>query len=94
MKENFYKALVRHWYNSVPNLESFVLRELNLTTGKSVIVQGISNSFVSVPLHRIRLTCNLVSSPVEVEVSFSLPMKVISLLGNELAGGRVPPHLE
>lgn len=56
----------------------------NSATGKFVIVQGISNDFVSIPLHWAHLVSNLVSGPIE------RPMKgVPTWLENELAGGKV-----
>lgn len=74
-------------------VESSVPCGSDSATGESVIIQGVTGSFVSIPLHRIHLTSGLVSGPVEVGVVPSLPMKGISmLLGNELAGGRVIPH--
>ena len=49
-------------------------------------------SFVSVLLHIIHLTSELISSPVEVRVVRRLPMKGTStLLGNDSAGERVMP---
>lgn len=67
-----------------------MLRESETTTGERVIVQGIGNSFVSVPFHKVSLESNLVHGNTDVGVVSNLPMRGISmLLGNDLAGGKV-----
>ncbi len=61
-------------------------------TGECVIVQGIEDCFVNIPLHRVRFVSDLVSGSTVVGVASSLPMKGVSLLlGNDLAGGKVIP---
>ncbi|KAK0152899.1 hypothetical protein N1851_005430 [Merluccius polli] len=61
----------------------------------SVLVQGIGMSYISVPLHRLNLTCDLVSGDFSVGVRPSLPMRGVTfVLGNDIAGGKVTPVLE
>lgn len=66
-------------------VKGFVPWGSNSATGEP-IVQGVSSSFINIPLHRIHLMPELVSSPVKVGVVPSLPIKSIYMLGNELAG--------
>nr|XP_054769552.1 uncharacterized protein LOC129277391 [Lytechinus pictus] len=55
-----------------------------------VLIQGIGPNFMSVPLHKVDLKCDLVSGPVTVCVVPELPMEGVDfLLGNDLAGDRV-----
>ena len=68
-------------------------RESETATGERVILQGVGEDFVSVPLHQISLDSEIVCGTVIVGVVDSLPMQGISmLLGNDLAGERVVPH--
>ncbi|KAK0140312.1 hypothetical protein N1851_022787 [Merluccius polli] len=61
----------------------------------SVLVQGIGMSYISVPLHHLNLTCDLVSGDFSVGVRPSLPMRGVTfVLGNDIAGGKVTPVLE
>ena len=60
----------------------------------SALIQGIDGSYLTVPLYKIYLTCDLVSGLVTVGVVKTLPIKGVSfVLGNDLAGERVsvPP---
>ena len=55
-----------------------------------MLIQGIGGNFMSVPLHRVNLKCNLFTGPVDVGVVPSLPMKGVGfLLGTDVAGGKV-----
>nr|XP_054757152.1 uncharacterized protein LOC129263260 [Lytechinus pictus] len=55
-----------------------------------VLIQGIGPNFMSVPLHKVDLKCDLVSGPVTVGVVPELLMEGVDfLLGNDLAGDRV-----
>ena len=63
-------------------------------TGESVLVQGIEDNFISVPLHKVILKSDLVSGPVTVGLRPTFPAKGITLLlGNDLAGGKVNPSI-
>ena len=54
----------------------------------NALIQGIGMEIISVPLHKINLTSDLVSGPVTIGVRHELPVKGVSmLLGNDLAGG-------
>lgn len=55
-------------------LKSSLPCESNLAMGKFIIVQGISNDFVSIPLHWAHLVSDLVPGPIE------RPMKGVSML--------------
>ena len=62
-------------------------------TGENVLIQGIGMEVISVPLHKMNLTSELVSGTVTVGVRPELPVKGVSmLLGNDLAGGKVLPE--
>nr|XP_054765775.1 uncharacterized protein LOC129272688 [Lytechinus pictus] len=55
-----------------------------------VLIQGIGPNFMSVPLYKVDLKCDLVNGPVTVGVVPELPMEGVDfLLGNDLAGDRV-----
>ena len=59
--------------------------------GSSVLIQGVEMGCLSVPLHSIHVTSPLVSGQVVVGIRPSLPVGGITfILGNDLAGGRVP----
>ncbi len=61
-------------------------------TGTSVLIKGIGLNVLSVPLHRIMLSSQLVSGEVVVGVRPSLPVEGVDIImGNNLAGGRVWP---
>ena len=76
--------------------QSFVLDSVlpfsdETATGDNVLVQGIEMGCVSVPLHYVQLESPLVSGQVRIGVRSSLPVEGASvLLGNDLAGGKVP----
>ena len=58
------------------------------STDESVIAQGIEGFCVNVPLHKVNLVSDLVTSSVVTRPT--LPIKWVSLLlGNDLAGGKV-----
>jgi len=59
-------------------------------TGETVLLQGAELRTFCVPLHKIHLSCDLVTGPVVVGVRPTLPIPGVSLiLGNDLAGERV-----
>ena len=60
------------------------------SSGTNVLIQGVECGFVSVPLHNVCLSSDLVSGPVAVGIRPSLPFKGVHLLlGNDLAGDKV-----
>lgn len=75
--------------------ESFILESMlpfsaESHTGNSLLICGIGLNTLSVPLHRVTLTCDLVQGDVELGVRPVLPVDGVTLiLGNNLAGGRV-----
>ncbi len=75
--------------------ESFILESVLpfsevSSEGRSVLIRGIGLNTLSVPLHRVHLTCDLVCGEVSLGVRPSLPVDGITvILGNNLAGGRV-----
>lgn len=78
--------------------QSFVLDSVlpfseNTAIGSNVLIQGVEMGCISVPLHSIKLDSPLVSGQVVVGIRPSLPVEGISfILGNDLAGGKVPVH--
>ncbi|KAL2078791.1 hypothetical protein ACEWY4_026476 [Coilia grayii] len=59
-------------------------------TGTSVLVRGFEMGSVSVPLHRIELSSDLVTGSVAVGVRSSLPIPGVTfILGNDIAFGNV-----
>ncbi len=77
--------------------ESFILKDVLpfsflSDTGTSVLIKGIGLNVLSVPLHKIMLSSQLVSGEVVVGVRPSLPVEGVDIIiGNNLAGGRVWP---
>ncbi|XP_039531236.1 uncharacterized protein LOC120481582 [Pimephales promelas] len=77
--------------------ESFILQDVLpfssvSDTETSVLIRGIGLNILSVPLHKIRLSSELVNGEVVVGVRPSLPVEGVDIiLGNNLAGGRVWP---
>lgn len=77
--------------------ESFILQDVLpfsflSDTGTSVLVRGIGLDVMSVPLHRVMLSSELVSGEVVIGVRPSLPVDGVDIImGNNLAGGRVWP---
>ena len=60
------------------------------SSGTSVLIQGVECRFVTVPLHNIYLSSDLVNGPVAVSIRQTLPFKGVHLLlGNDLAGDKV-----
>ena len=60
--------------------------------GRCVPVRGIGLQSISVPEHKLFLSCDLVQREVEVGVRPELPVTGVDIiLGNDLAGGRVWP---
>ncbi len=58
--------------------------------GRSVLIRGIGLNTLSVPLHRVHLTCDLICGEVSLGVRPSFPVDGVTvILGNNLAGGRV-----
>lgn len=60
-------------------------------TGSDVLIKGISSTdYTPVPLHKVYLNSELVSGPVTIGVTSTLPYDGIQLLlGNDLAGSKV-----
>ena len=55
-----------------------------------VLIQTVDGNYMSVPLYRVDLKCDLVSGPVTAGVVPELPKAGIDvLLGNDLAGDKV-----
>ena len=75
--------------------ESFVVESalpfsVQSNTGKNVLIRGIGMQTMSVPLHRIALSSDLVQGDVIVGVRLALPVPGVQMiLGNNLAGDRV-----
>nr|XP_055071458.1 uncharacterized protein LOC129451930 [Misgurnus anguillicaudatus] len=75
--------------------ESFILQSVLpfsevSSEGRDVLIKGIGLNTLSVPLHRVNLTSELVCGEVTLGVRPSLPVDgVMVILGNNLAGGRV-----
>ena len=67
----------------------------NMATGTSVQIQGIELGVMSVPLHVVYLSSNLITGTATVGTRPTLLIKGISLiLGNDLAGNKVIPELQ
>ena len=61
-----------------------------ISSGTSVLIQGVECGFLNVPLHNIYLSSDLVNGPVAVGIRQTLPCKGVHLLlGNDLAGDKV-----
>lgn len=79
--------------------ESFILEStLSFSTvsslGKSVLVQGIALTCMSVPLHKVVFQSELVNGEVIMGVRPALPVGGVDvILGNNLAGERVWPDV-
>jgi len=57
---------------------------------RTVLIRGIRLNILSVPLHRVHLTSDLICGEVSLGVCPSLPVDGVAvILGNSLAGGRV-----
>ncbi|XP_057674676.1 uncharacterized protein LOC130905366 [Corythoichthys intestinalis] len=80
--------------------QSFILSDVlpfneESSCGSSVLVQGIGMEYLSVPLHCVNLSCDLLAGTFSVGVRPSLPMPGVTfLLGNNIAGGKVTSVLE
>ncbi|XP_057676607.1 uncharacterized protein LOC130906366 isoform X1 [Corythoichthys intestinalis] len=80
--------------------QSFILSDIlpfneESSCGSNVLVQGIGMEYLSVPLHCVNLSCDLLAGTFSVGVRPSLPMPGVTiLLGNDIAGGKVTPVLE
>ena len=73
-------------------LEGAVPLDAKSYAGTNVMVTGVGSSCIEVPLHHIKLKSDLVSGPVTVGVTPSLPKGlegVTLLLGNDVAGRKV-----
>ena len=75
----------------------YVLTLLKETdTGDCILSQGMGLTVLSIPLHKMILSCELVQGEVSVGVRSALPIEGVQfILGNGLAGGRVwadTPH--
>ena len=63
--------------------------------GSNVLVQGIEMGFVTVPLHMVHVQTDLVPGWFKVVVRPALPVpSVVSIMGNDAAGGKVRLVLE
>ena len=63
---------------------------VKISSGTSVLIQGVESGFINVPLHNIYLSSDLVTGLVAVGIRPSLPFKDVHvLLGNDLAGDQV-----
>ena len=67
-------------------------------TGSSIPVRGMDLNVLLVPLHRVRLQCDLFQGEAELAVRPALPIPGVSvILGNDLVGARlwaeVPPSV-
>ena len=61
-----------------------------LSSGTSVLIQGVECGTVNIPLHHINLSSDLVTGLVVIGITPSLPFKGVHLLlGNDLAGDKV-----
>ncbi len=75
--------------------ESFILESVFpfsevSSEGRSVLIRGIGLNTLSVPLHRVHLTSDLICGEVSLGVRPTLPVDGVTvILGNNLAGGRV-----
>jgi hypothetical protein len=57
---------------------------------RSVLFQGISGEFISVPLYKVFLDCKYIVGPVTVGLVSHLPIDGVTLLlDNDVAGGKV-----
>lgn len=71
-------------------LESVLPFSLVSSDGRSVLIRGIGLNTLSVPLHRVHLTSDLICGEVSLGIRPSLPVDGVTvILGNNLAGGRV-----
>jgi hypothetical protein len=71
-------------------LESGLPLSERTSTDKSVLLQGVEQGVIDVPLYRIYLKSDLITEPVIVSVWPTLPCQGVSLLSdNDLAGGKV-----
>ena len=60
------------------------------SSGTSVLIQGLESGTVNIPLHHVNLSSDLVTGPVVIGITPSLPFKGVHLLlGNDLAGDKV-----
>lgn len=79
--------------------ESFILQDVLpfssvSSTGTNVLIRGIGLNVLSVPLHKIMLTSEIVSGEVVIGVRPSLPVDGVHIiLGNNLAGDKVWPDV-
>ena len=73
--------------------QSLILRDvlpLPEEAESSVLVKGIGKGFVSVPLHKVHLGCELVTGTFKIGISSTLPIKGVDMiLGNVLSGVEV-----
>lgn len=59
-------------------------------SGECILMRGMGMTIVPVPVHKLKLTCGLVSGEVEVGVRPALPVEGVDfILGNDLAGNKV-----
>ena len=75
---------------------SLLLKEVlelppSTATGVSVVVKGVGDCYFSAPKHSVFVKTELVTKVATVGIVNTLPLKGITLLGNDLAGTRVHP---
>ena len=71
-------------------LEGILPFSVESATGEEFVLQGVELGHVSVPLHNIKLECDLVVGPVTIGVRPQLPVKGVAvILGTDLAGSKV-----
>ncbi|XP_074648994.1 uncharacterized protein LOC141904313 [Tubulanus polymorphus] len=59
-------------------------------TGRDVLIKGVGNEVLSIPLHKVHLNSAIINGSFVVGVCTSIPVKDIKfLLGNDIAGGEV-----
>ena len=66
-----------------------------MSVDASVLIQEVGIDILRVLLYQIHLQFDLISGPVVVGIKPSLQVNGVSvILGNDLAGGKVQPHLQ
>lgn len=59
-------------------------------SGECILMRGMGMTIIPVPLHKLKLTCGLVSGEVKIGVRPALPVEGVDLiLGSDLAGNKV-----
>lgn len=89
--QGIFESLMSDGLVSLPGSDHKVAVKILRDTGSSeLLICGIGLNTLSVPLHNVTLTCDLVQGDVELGVRPVLPVDGVALiLGNNLAGGPV-----